>query len=75
MSIAPQSCDGPANLAMKVLITTGHREMLRWLARRQRRTMNAVIRVAIERVYEVERAAEIRSRGVAQGHGNATGRS
>jgi hypothetical protein len=41
---------------MQVLLTEQQRKMLEWLAAHQRRSMNGVVRLAIERVYQAEQA-------------------
>ena len=65
----------PCEVRMVVRMTAGHRAMLEWLSAHQHRTMNNVIRLAIQRVYEAERAAELRASGKAQGFSGVTGRT
>jgi hypothetical protein len=74
-TIDPMAINGPCLDRVTVLITPGHRQMLQYLAKRQRRTLNSVVRVAIERVYEVERRSEETSVGRARGGSSVVGRS
>lgn len=63
------------NVRMQVLLTAQHREMLEWLARHQRRSMNDVVRLAVERVYQAELLAHSSAAGRAEGRAGATARS
>ena len=53
---------------MSLLLTPEQRQMLEWLAQVQRRSMNDVIGLAIERIYQVEqnREAKMKAGGVSR---------
>lgn len=63
------------DVAMKILLTADQRRMVEWLARNQRRSMNDVVRLALERVYQAEQRRIAEAGGMASGFGVAHARS
>lgn len=70
--------DGQKTERIQLLVTPRHREMLESLAHWQRRSMNSVLRLAIERVYEIELLAaqkrETAAAGNSRGSSSVIGR-
>jgi hypothetical protein len=69
----------PNSVRVQLLMTPRHREMLHYIAHCQRRTMASAMRVAIERIYEIELLAaqkrETAAAGNSRGSSTVIGRS
>ena len=76
-AVDPMRPDGQKTERIQLLITPRHREMLVALAHWQRRSMNSVLRLAIERIYEVELLAAQKREitGVSRGTSHVSGKT